>query len=75
MGRSLTVVVSGTTTYSGSIAGDSTFNKNGVWTLYFDGNSELNLWNISSSGSAGSSSQYRNSSKFREEWRIFLDSI
>jgi len=30
---------------------------------------------IPSSGSAGSSSQYRNSSKLREEWRIFLDSI
>jgi autotransporter-associated beta strand protein len=43
---SLTVFTSGTTTYSGSITGGGTFNKNGVGTLYFDGNSELNVWNI-----------------------------
>ena len=43
---SLTVVSTGSTTYSGSIAGDSTLNKNGLGTLYLDGDSELNVWNI-----------------------------
>lgn len=42
----LTVVSTTSTTYSGTIAGDSVLNKQGAGTLYLDGSTQLHVWNI-----------------------------
>ena len=42
----LTVTSTTSTTYSGSLGNSGTLTKEGAGTLYLDGSSELNIWNI-----------------------------